>query len=134
MARIEWVRQRLENWARWAVQREDGLGFPSQSPFARLGMPTARGGECVVPTNNIDASEIDGMVRAMQLTKSHLFLVLQLHYVKGFQVNRVAKMMCKSESSIRAHLCEADRAIAQAIANKREASEKRKEFLHLAPM
>jgi hypothetical protein len=118
MRRIDWVRDRLENWARWSMQREDGLGYPSQSAFARLGVPSSKGSD-YVPTNNIDASEINDMVNGFRLSRSHLYLVLQLHYAKGYQINRVAKMMSKSERSIREHLCEADAAIAFALSEKR---------------
>lgn len=114
MRRIDWVRHRLENWSRWSIQREDGLGYPSQSPFARLGVPSSKGSD-YIPTNNIDASEIDYMVNSFRLSRSHLYIVLQLHYVKGYQINRVAKMMSKSERSVREHLCEADHAIAFAL-------------------
>ena len=37
MARLQWIKQRLDNWARWARERESGsLGYPKQSAFMRM--------------------------------------------------------------------------------------------------
>jgi hypothetical protein len=109
MARIEYIRHRLENWARWSSQRESGsLGYPKQSPFARF---TAGSGNDGVPVSALDASEIDDAVRALQLTKSHLYLTLKWHYARGYTINRVATTLCKAPSTIKRHLEDADRAI-----------------------
>lgn len=39
---IPWVHSELLAWGRWAARQDDGRGYPSQSPFARL-TPSASG-------------------------------------------------------------------------------------------
>lgn len=42
MARIEWVKQRLDNWARWKEREQrHGLGFYTQSAFLRMAVDVA---------------------------------------------------------------------------------------------
>ena len=118
MARIEWVRHRLENWARWLQQSESGaLGFPSQSPFARMG-PSTGLRESVVPTTSLDASEMDDAVKSLQFTQSHLYLAVTLTYAKGLPRNQVARRMGRSESTISSNLEAADRALARWLEDK----------------
>lgn len=121
MARIDWVKRRLENWARWCAQQETGaLGFPRQSTFARLAVPSGTA-EATVPIMALDASEIDDAVQALRFTQSHLYLVLTLTYAKGLPRHLVAKRMARAESTISANLEAADRAIARWLDDKREA-------------
>lgn len=121
MARIDWVKRRLENWARWCAQQETGaLGFPRQSTFARLAIPSGPA-EATVPILALDASEIDDAVQALRFTQSHLYLVLTLTYAKGLPRHQVAKRMARAESTISANLEAADRAIARWLDDKREA-------------
>ncbi len=120
MARIEWVKSRLENWARWSAQQEVGaLGYPRQATFARLSAPA--GGGASVPIMALDASEIDDAVQSMRFSQPHLHLVLVLTYVKGLPRHQVAKRMGRAESTVSANLEAADRAIARWLDDKREA-------------
>lgn len=121
MARIKWVEARLENWGRWAAQREAGaLGYPKQSVFYRLAASAGRG-EAVIPVSDLDASEIDDAVKSLQLAQSHLYLVLTLTYAKGLPRYQVAQRMGRAESTVSANLGDADRAIAKWLDAKREA-------------
>lgn len=118
MARIEWVRHRLEEWARWSQQSEaGGLGFPSASPFARMG-PSTGVRESTVPVNSLAASEMDDAVSSLKLTQSHLHLVLVLTYAKGLPRDQVAKRMARAESTISSNLAVADRALARWLDDK----------------
>lgn len=118
MARIEWVRHRLEEWARWSQQSEAGcLGFPSASPFARMG-PSTGVRESRVPVNSLAASEMDDAVSSLKLTQSHLHLVLVLTYAKGLPRDQVAKRMARAESTISSNLSAADRALARWLDDK----------------
>ena len=111
MARIEYIKQRLENWARWHQQRDGGgLGYPSQSAFVRL-MPRSGPGEAVIPINDLDASETEDAVNSLRLVKSHLYLMLHHIYVQNWDIKRTAKALCKAESTIKAHLDQADHAL-----------------------
>lgn len=112
MARLDWVRTRLENWARWCAQRESSaLGYPRSTPFAKLGSNGGYG--AVVPIMDLDASEIDDAVQSLRLTASHLHKVLILTYAKGLPRNQVALAMRRAESTVNANLCDADRAVAR---------------------
>lgn len=118
MARIEWVRHRLENWGRWLQQSESGaLGFPSASPFARMG-PSSGLRECTVPIISLDASEMDDAVKSLQLSQSHLYMVVTLTYAKGLPRDQVARRMSRAESTISSNLDAADRALARWLDDK----------------
>lgn len=124
MARIEWVRQRLENWSRWCMQQDsNGLGYPSMSAFARLGGKGSRA-EAVIPISSLDASEIDQAVKSLLLSQSHLYRVLFLHYAKGFQVHMVALKLGRAESTVRKNLEEADYALSRYLQDKRAMQER----------
>lgn len=112
MARIDWVKQRLENWARWCQQREAGaLGYPRQSVFARLAGKGTRA-ESVIPVDSIDAALTDEAVQALRLDRSHLYLTLQLVYVQGRDIADAARQMQRAPSTVKAHLDAADHALA----------------------
>ena len=65
MARIEWVKQRLENWALFkAREAGGGLGFASQSSF--LGeADSSRYRESRIPIDDVDASVTDEAVESL---------------------------------------------------------------------
>jgi hypothetical protein len=128
MARIDWVKQRLENWAKWCRQSEAGaLGYPRQSTFVRMGVPTGRSTDSAVPISSIDASEIDDAVRSLQFTQSHLHQVLTLTYAKGLPRHLVAKRMCRAESTISKNLEDADFAIKRWLDDKLNAAARLKD-------
>ena len=123
MARINWVRHRLEEWGRWCQQSESGaLGFPKQSAFARM-TPSAGRNESTVPTYSLQASEIHEAVKSLQLTQSHLFQVLTLTYAWGLPRHLVAKRMVRAESTISANLDAADQAIKRWLDDKKFANQ-----------
>lgn len=112
MARIDWVRQRLEAWSRWSRSRESAaLGYPTKSSFLRVGSSGTASGSAV-PVTDIEASITDDAVTAMRFTHPHLWLTLKCHYIDGHEIKRVALRLCKAESTIKAHLEQADHRIA----------------------
>lgn len=112
MARIEWVRHRLEEWARWCAQQDSGgLGYPKQSAFARLGGKGSRS-ESVVPINSIEAGETNNAVESLKAGQRRLYDVLTLIYAKGFPRDRVALKMGIAESTVKRNLEDADHALA----------------------
>lgn len=112
MRRIEWVQVRLDNWARWVAQRESGaLGYPRQAVFARLAGKGARA-EAVIPVDSIDAALTDDAVGSLRWDKPHLYLALQCIYVQGLPVLDAAQRLGKAPSTIKAHLAQADHALA----------------------
>ena len=109
MARIDWVRQRLEAWARWVRERESGsLGYPKRSAFLRVGSG-AMGSQAL---SDCDASLTDTAVHSLRFTHPHLHKTLTHYYVQGLDIKRVATLMHKAESTIKAHLDASDHALA----------------------
>lgn len=127
MARIDWVKQKLENWSRWHSQRDAGaLGYPSRTSFERFVVGSGSR-ESVIPINDIDASETEEAVNSLRLVKSHLYLTLTHIYVKGWDIKRTAKALVKAESTIKAHLGDADHALAAWFNDRAELRRKREQ-------
>lgn len=119
MARIEWVKHRLEEWGRWCQQSDSGgLGFPKQSAFVRLVASSGRN-ESTVPTISLQASEIDDAVKSMQLTQSHLYIAVKLTYADGLPRHMVARRMGRAESTVSANLDTADLVIKRWLDEKK---------------
>lgn len=129
MARIEWVRARLDNWARWAVQRADGgSGYPRQSPFARAGAISAST-EAIIPVDDIDASRTHDAVEGLRPLHSHLWLAVQCHYVgdpqaparrrRPMSTSEIADRMLLTRRAVQCRLEEADAKLAEAL-NRRD--------------
>lgn len=139
MARIEWVKHKLDNWARWQAQQQgNGLGYPKQTAFARLSRP-AGGWDNVIPINDVDAAETDRAVSSLRLAKSHLYLTLQHIYVDGWGIKRTAVVMGKAESTVKGHLDQADHALAawyEAQRERREQQQRQQQApqLHVQPV
>jgi len=122
MARIEWVKQRLENWALYK-ERESrgGLGYATQSSFLNEAT-TDRYRESRIPVDDVDAGITDQAVESLRASRGHLHLTLQYVYLKGLGHRESARRMGVVESTITARLDEADRAIAQWFSARQEAT------------
>ncbi len=108
MARIEWVKQRLENWALWKVrERSGGLGFASRSSFLRE-VDSSRYREAIVPVDEVDAALTEQAVEALKLGHGHLHKTLHCIYVDGIGIKGTARVMARAESTIKAQLDQAD--------------------------
>lgn len=111
MARIEWVKHRLNNWALWKSRESaGGLGFSGQSSWLAIRQAN-RYRESVVPVDDVDASTTDVAVESLRYTKEHLYRTLQLVYVKGVGHREAARTMGRAESTIKANLEHADQAL-----------------------
>lgn len=110
MARIEWVHQRLENWALWRAR--GGFGYAKQSIFADG--PAARGqvAEAVIPVDDLEASDTNDAVEALKLGHGHLYQTLHLYYVRGQGIKGTARSMRRAESTIHSQLGSADQLLA----------------------
>jgi hypothetical protein len=125
MARIEHIKHRLENWAKWCQQSESGaLGYPTQSAFVRMGIPSSLSSGDAIPVHSIEASETDDAVKSLQFTQSHLHQAVTLTYAKGLPRHLVAKRMCRAESTISKNLEDADYAIKRWLDDKQGAKRK----------
>jgi hypothetical protein len=119
MARLEHIRTRLENWAKWRARREGmGIGYPRQAAFLRVAVDGGRG-RADTSASDADAQEIDLAVDAMKLdpAKSKLAKALELVYLgaHGGGVEQAARTMGKAVST-RARLPGAGRSRDRAMA------------------
>lgn len=113
MARIEWVKQRLENWALWHERgRGGGLGYATQSILL---VERVDGGEreARIPVDEIEAAVTDEAVEALKLGYGHLHKTLHLIYLRGVGIKETARAMDRGESTIKAQLDRADQLLAQ---------------------
>jgi len=125
MARIEWVRTRLEEWARWCQQQDNnGLGYPTQTAFARLG-GKGRRAEVALPILSLEAAETDQAVKSLRFSQPHLYQMLTLLYAQGLPRHLVAKRMCRAESTIKRQLEDADHAVARWLQDRKQQAESR---------
>lgn len=64
-----------------------------------------------MPVIDEDARAMDEAVKSLQLTRSHLYLVLVLTYGHGLPRHLVARRMGRAESTVSRNLEDADRAL-----------------------
>ena len=111
MSRIQWVKQRLEDWARWSLSPDSGgIGYPRASAFTRVG-PRA-GASSFTPVSDADAMHTARAVQSLLTTHIDLWHTLQAYYIKGFDIARCARVLHVAESSVKARLSRADTALA----------------------
>lgn len=127
MARLEWVKQRLENWALWKERGDSsGLGYPSQSAFLRESVDCGRSFEAMLMStvDEIEATKTDEAVESLLGSKPHLYRTITLIYLEGRSIRQTAEAMCKAESTVKANLGHADHAVAAYLQAKREEAER----------
>lgn len=108
MARIEWVKQRLDNWALWHERLQGGgLGYASQSSFLKE-VDSSRYREAWVPCDEVEAGITDQGVAAMRQVHDHLAATVIAIYLKDSGIKGAARQLHKAESTIHAHLGQAD--------------------------
>lgn len=122
MARIEWVRQRLENWALWHERgRGGGLGYATQSVLLAERVDGDR--QAFVPVDEIEAGVTDEAVESLKLGYGHLHKTLQLFYLAGKGIKETARVMERAESTIKAQLERADALLAVWFAERKRRKE-----------
>jgi hypothetical protein len=123
MARIEWVRQRLENWALWHERgRGGGLGYATQSVLLTERVDGDRA-EAWVPVDEVEAAVTDEAVDALKLGYGHLHKTLQLFYLRGAGIKETARVMQRAESTIKAQLERSDALLATWFAERKRRRE-----------
>ena len=122
MARIEWVKHRLDNWALWKERESSGgLGYATQSVL--LAERVDRYREVMIPVDEVDASVTNTAVESLRPSRSHLYVTLQHIYIQGVGIKETARHMARAESTIKANLDSADHALSEWFG---ERDEKRK--------
>lgn len=111
MARIEWVKYELDNWAVWKSRESSGsLGFPKRNILASE--PSGGYREASIPLDEARAWKTDAAVESLRAERGHLHMTLNLIYLQGVGIREAAKRMARAESTIKANLDSADHAIA----------------------
>lgn len=125
MARIEWVKLRLDNWALWKDKESSGgLGWASQAAFLNEAS-TDRYRESRIPIDDVDAGLTNTGVESLKAPpRSHLYETLQLIYPRGLGIRETARRTGCAESTIKARLEQADRVLADWFAERKQAREK----------
>jgi protein-disulfide isomerase-like protein with CxxC motif len=75
-----------------------------------------------------DASLTDTAVQSLRFTHPHLHKTQQHYYVQGLDIKRVATLMHKAESTIKAHLDASDPALALWFHLREEAQAKARQL------
>lgn len=131
MARIEWVKRRLENWATWHAKASiGGVGFSSRSVL--LAEPRGSAFDTWVPVIESEAEETHQAVESLREGKSHLHRALELFYLKNKSHAQIATAMAKADSTVKAYFDQADVAIAHWLEGQAE-ERRRKRATSLKP-
>lgn len=124
MARVEWVKQRLDNWARWKDrQQSHGLGFYTQSAFLRMAVDGGGFRDASIPVDDVEASKTDRAVQALRVPFPHLHRTIELIYLEDTGVPECARQLCRAVSTVHANLAQADLQIATYLRQQAEEAE-----------
>jgi hypothetical protein len=128
MARVEWIKQRLDNWARWKDREKgSGLGFYSQSAFLRMAVDGGGFRDASIPVDDVEASKTDRAVQALRGPFPHLHRTIELIYLEDTGVPECARQLCRAVSTVHANLALADLQIATYLRQLAEEAEQRAE-------
>lgn len=139
MARIERIRQRLENWALWRSRLDsNSLGFHTVNVLAVdvWGRNSYNGSQ--IPHVEQEAEETDQAVQEMGQAKSHLRATVCDYYLRDLGVSEIARNIGKGPSTVHAQLGQADQFIdrwlqeQQRIREEREAMARGREYMRRA--
>ena len=124
MARIEWVKQRLDNWARWKEREQrHGLGFYTQSAFLRMALDSGGYRDLSIPVDDVEARATDEAVQGLLGEYAHLHRTLVLIYLEDTGIRMAAQRLACAESTVKARLEQADLHIATFLRMKAQAKE-----------
>lgn len=126
MARIEWVRLRLNNWALWkARETSGGLGWKTQAAYLTQ---VVDGGyrESAIPVDDVDGGVTDQAVESLKPTRPDLYETLHVVYVKAPTYvdaaprSGQARLLGCSEGAVSDRLERADRLLSAWFTDRQE--------------
>lgn len=130
MARIEYIKHRLENWALWKARESGcGLGFATQSVLLAVRVDRYREIDIRSTIDDADASLTNTAVESLRPAQSHLYRRLHLIYLLDTGIKEAARRECCAESTIKASLEQADHALRDWFNAKAEADDARRRVL-----
>jgi hypothetical protein len=129
MARIDWIEQRLQNWARWKLAR----GGDGELGYAQVDLHAADAGRsgyvtATIPISDVEASDTDEAVARLYPGGLRL-TVLEVYVGRGGIKDKAKRLAC-SEATIHARIDHAHRQLADhflAQADKRRRERERVE-------
>lgn len=122
MARIDWIETRLLNWARWKLTRGAGvLGYAAVDLTDPTPGVREAYAEAPIPTNDVEASEIDDLMRRMQVCHGDLHRTVVEWYIANVPLRKKLKRLCCSESTLHARIDKAHRLLAGWINDRADA-------------
>jgi len=119
MARIDWIEQRLQNWARWVLMQGSGVlgyaGVDLTDPTPGVHEPYA---DAPIPTNEIEASETNDLVQRLpgELRRT----VVEWYAGRGGLKQKLVRLCC-AESTLHARIERAQRMMADHLLAKQDA-------------
>lgn len=129
MARIEWVKLRLNNWALWCAREAGGgLGFATQSAF----LNDAAGHDerqAKIPVDEIDASVTNDAVEALKIDRPQIYAVLQCMYRRGLGVEGTCRKLECKRANVYALLDVGDRVLSAWFTERSEKQAKLREAI-----
>jgi DNA-directed RNA polymerase specialized sigma24 family protein len=128
MARIEWVKQRLNNWALWKEREGRGsLGFYTASAFTKMVVDTSGYRELMSTVDDIEAQATDEAVQSLLGDHAQLHRTLVLIYLEDTGIRRAAGLLACAESTVKARLEQADHHIATFLRIRAQARENQRQ-------
>ena len=111
MARIEWMEQRLQNWARWCLTQGSGaLGYSAvQLGSVEATMPRDPYAQAAVPISEIEAAETEELVRRLPVD---LQRTVRVWYVTSRGPREALAVLVCAEQTARDRLHRAQRLMA----------------------
>lgn len=126
MARIEWVKQKLVNWALWKARNESGgMGFATQSVLLSEASDT-RYADNVIPVLEMDGEQTDCAVESLKVPRPKLYQTIYAIYIHNLGVKGTARELGLAESTVKGLLDSADHALSAWFGDKAERDKDRK--------
>lgn len=121
MARIEWIEQRLRNWARWRLSQGIGvLGYASvQLGDALLEAPGEGYDAAPVPISDLDASETHQAISKLSL---QLQETLEVQYLANISFDRKLQRLGIAKQTFSDRIDTAHRQLASHFTDKHQRS------------
>lgn len=129
MARIERIKQRLDNWALWKARMlSGGTGWATRSVLDIDCGVFNRGSYngAMIPAFDEDAQEIDAAIKAIGTARPHLVQTLDYIYLRDFGVKMAAVRLGCAEATVHARLGQADAAIDMWLSDQAKAKDQRR--------
>jgi hypothetical protein len=119
MAKLQWMRDRVENWAAWRVRRNSGgvgryAAMTYEDPAQRGTDPYA---DAPVKPHEEDAWEIDAAMRVV-LVSTELRATIECHYLSRYTEAEKLRRLCVAKSTLHDRLDRVDRLLVRYFSDR----------------